>query len=279
MPLLLPLNQHKIMSSLTPARNFGPPPYPPDEQEQRLGEVPAPPPMLPPPPRPRAVYTLLALIVLLYLLTIMLSGSLTQPSLRALLLLGAKENSLIDAGQYWRLITATFLHGSLIHIFFNSFALYALGPESERIYGTARFLTLYFIAGLGGSVASYLMSPAPSVGASGAIFGLIGGLGVFSYLNRQVLGEAGRAQVQSMATIAVINLVIGFSAPGIIDNWGHMGGLVAGTLVGAALAPRFRLDPLLFPPVIVRRYPPWGWLAALGLAVALSLLAVLLPGA
>lgn len=267
------------MLTSTPAHNFGPPPYPPDEQDERFAGVPAPPPMQPPPPRPWAVYSILGLIVIMYLLTILLSGSITQPSLRALLLLGAKENSLIDAGQYWRLITAIFLHGGLIHIFFNSFALYALGPESERIYGTVRFLALYFIAGLGGSVASYLMSPAPSVGASGAIFGLIGGLGVFSYFSRQVLGEAGRAQVQSMAAIAVINLVIGFSAPGIIDNWGHMGGLVAGTLVGAALTPRFRLDPLLFPPVIVRRYPPWGWPAALGLAVVLILLAVILPGA
>lgn len=234
---------------------------------------------LPRPPRPWAVYMLLGLIVVMYLVTALLSGSLTQPTLLVLVLLGAKENSLIDAGQYWRLLSATFLHGSLIHIFFNSFALYVLGPESERIYGTLRFLTLYFLAGLGGSVASYLMSPAPSVGASGAIFGLIGGLGMFFYLSRAALGEFGRSQVQSMATIAVINLVIGFSAPGIIDNWGHMGGLVIGAIVGAALAPRLRIDPLLYPPVLVREYPPWGWPVALATGIVLIAMAVLLPGA
>ncbi|MCX7792744.1 MAG: rhomboid family intramembrane serine protease, partial [Chloroflexaceae bacterium] len=123
----------------------------------------------PPPPRtpvllarrPRAVWVLLAAILLMYGLSALLSGSLFQPDLLVLLVLGAKENGLIDAGQYWRLVGAMFLHANLIHIFFNSFALYALGPESERIYGTPRFLVLYFLAGIGGCVASYLLSPAP----------------------------------------------------------------------------------------------------------------------
>lgn len=235
-------------------------------------------------PRPWAVYTLLGLIAAMYLLTTLLNllvgaGGLFQPSLFVLLLLGAKENSLIDGGQYWRLLTATFLHGNLIHIFFNSFALFALGPECERIYGLRRFLVLYFLAGLGGSVASYLMSPAPSVGASGAIFGLIGGLGMFFYLSRAALGDFGKAQVQSMGAIAGINLIIGFSAPGIIDNWGHMGGLVVGALVGAALAPRISVDQRFFPPVLSRTYPPWGTTATVAIGGSLVLLALLLPGA
>ncbi|RRR75389.1 MAG: rhomboid family intramembrane serine protease [Candidatus Viridilinea halotolerans] len=241
--------------------------------------------MVPPqPPIPWAVYTLIGLIVAVYLLSILLNvllgqGGFFQPSLFVLLLLGAKENSLIDGGQYWRLITATFLHGNLIHIFFNSFALYALGPECERIYGLKRFLVLYFLAGLGGSVASYLMSPAPSVGASGAVFGLIGGLGMFFYLSRAALGEFGKAQVQSMAAIAGINLVIGFSAAGVIDNWGHMGGMVIGALVGTALAPRLSVDQRFFPPLMTRAYPPWGTTATVAVGGTLVLLALLLPGA
>lgn len=229
--------------------------------------------------RPRAVWAILAAIVAMYVLSVLLSGSMFQPDLRALLLLGAKENTLIAQGQYWRLITATFLHANLIHIFFNGYALFALGPESERIYGTGRFLALYFLAGLGGSVASYLFSPAPSVGASGAIFGLIGGLGVFFFLSRRALGDFARSQVQSMVAIAMINLIIGFASAGVIDNWGHMGGLVAGVAAGAALAPRLTIDADLLPPVLERRFPPWGWPAALALALALLALAVFLPGA
>lgn len=229
--------------------------------------------------RPRAVWAIMAAIVAMYALSIVLSGSMFQPDLRALLLLGAKENTLIAQGQYWRLITATFLHANLIHIFFNGYALFALGPESERIYGTGRFLALYFLAGLGGSVASYLFSPAPSVGASGAIFGLIGGLAVFFYLSRRALGDFARSQVQSMVAIAMINLFIGFASPGVIDNWGHLGGLAAGAAAGAALAPRLTLEADLVPPVLRRRFPPWGWAAAALLALALLALAVLLPGA
>lgn len=228
---------------------------------------------------PRAVWVLLATIAAIYLLSALLSGSLFQPSLAVLVLLGAKANSLIDAGQYWRLLTATFLHANLVHIFFNSFALYILGPDTERIYGTARFLVVYFLAGIGGSVASYLLSPAPSVGASGAIFGLIGALGIFYYLSRAALGEFGRAQLQSMAAIAVINLIIGFSSPGVIDNWGHLGGLIVGTLIGLALAPRLVVDLRLYPPVLVRSYPPWGWSAVAATFAALVALALLLPGA
>lgn len=256
----------------------GPRPTPPPA---RAGFIAAP---RPPAPgarrsRPRAVWAILWAIIAMYVLSCLLSGSLTQPSLGALILLGAKENSLIAAGQHWRLLTATFLHANLIHIFFNGYALFALGPESERLYGTGRFLGLYFIAGLGGSVASYLFSPAPAVGASGAIFGLIGGLGIFFFLSRRALGEFGRAQVQSMAAVALINLIIGFASPGVIDNWGHLGGLVTGVAVGAALAPRLTVDPFLFPPVLVRRVPPGGWVVAVVLALALIATAVLLPGA
>ncbi|WP_129628162.1 rhomboid family intramembrane serine protease [Candidatus Oscillochloris fontis] len=233
------------------------------------------PPRLPPAP---AAMSLLWAIGIIYLLTAVLSGGM-QPSLQILVFLGAKVNELIAAGAYWRLLSATFLHGSLIHIFFNAYALYALGPESERIYGTRRFLALYFLAGLGGSLASYLLSPAISVGASGSIFGLIGGLGIFYYLNRGVLGNFGKAQVQNMATIAIINLFIGFSAPSIIDNWGHLGGLLGGIVAGWALAPRFQVDPGLYPPLIRRTYLAQGWMWAVALLLVMLVLVGVLPHA
>jgi rhomboid protease GluP len=82
-----------------------------------------------------------------------------------------------------------------------------------------------------------------------------------------------------MVAIAVINLIIGFSSAGVIDNWGHLGGLIAGALAGVALAPRLRLDPRFYPPVLARSAPPWGWAAVAALFIGLIALAVLLPGA
>jgi rhomboid protease GluP len=251
-----------------PAPGLGPPAPP------RMVSVP-----IRPVSRPRATWAILGAIGLMYVVSCLLSGSLVQPSLAALIALGAKENSLIAGGELWRLVAATFLHGNLIHIFFNGYALYALGPENERIYGTLRFLAIYFLAGVGGSVVSYLFSPAPSVGASGAIFGLMGSLGVFFFLNRQVLGQSGRAMVQNIVTIGMINLLIGFASPGVIDNFGHLGGLVAGLVAGFALAPRLALDLGGYQPQVVRRYPPWGWAAVAALGVCLVALAALLPGA
>lgn len=230
--------------------------------------------------RPLASLIILGAIVVIYIISFLLSGSLFEPSLAALIFLGAKQNELIAAGELWRLVGAMFLHGNLVHIFFNAYALYALGPESERIYGTPRFLAVYFLAGVGGSVASYLFSPATSVGASGAIFGLMGALGIFFYLNRRAFGAAGRAQVQNIVAIGAINLLIGFSMPGVIDNFGHLGGLAAGLIAGWALAPRFALDTTVYySPRVVRRFPVWGWPAALALGLALVAVAALLPGA
>jgi rhomboid protease GluP len=226
-----------------------------------------------------AAAALLGAIVVVYLISLAISGAFFQPSLDALVLLGAKVNPEIAAGAYWRLLTATFLHANLIHIFFNGYALFALGPEAERIYGTRRFLALYVLAGLAGSLASYMMSPAISVGASGAIFGLIGGLGVFYYLNRAALGAFGRAQVQNIVAIAMINLFIGFANQGTIDNWGHLGGLTGGALAGLALAPRLEVDSRLFPPVLRRHYPARGWVGAAALLVLIAALTRLLPHA
>jgi rhomboid protease GluP len=230
-------------------------------------------------PRSPAALALLGAIVIIYVISLLVSGGFFQPTLPALVLLGAKDNNLIQQGQYWRLLTATFLHGNLIHIFFNGYALYALGPEAERIYGLRRFLALYFLAGLAGSLASYLMSPSISVGASGAIFGLIGGLGMFYYLSREALGDFGKAQVQNMVAIAMINLFIGFANQGVIDNWGHLGGLVGGALAGLALAPRLQVDAQLYPPVLRRSYPDLGWAGAAALLLAIAAMALLLPPA
>lgn len=163
------------------------------------------------------------------------------------LLLGAKVNAAIAQGQYWRLVTPIFLHAGLLHFFFNMYALYQLGRGVEAFLGWLRFVLLFFYAGVAGTVLSMLFSPAPAVGASGAIFGLVAAQGVFFYRHRQIFGERGRRGLQQVVMIAVLNLFIGLQARG-IDNWGHVGGLLGGLAVSWALGPRWRVQPSLAAP-------------------------------
>jgi len=136
-------------------------------------------------------------------------------------------------GAWWLLLTSAFLHGSFLHIAFNMYVLFALGPVLERVLGHGRYLTLYLIAALGGGVASFWFSSvnAVSVGASGAIFGLMGAL--------VVAGRRLRYDIRQVLILLAINLVIGFIAPG-VDWRAHLGGLVTGAAVAAVfvLAPR-----------------------------------------
>jgi len=230
--------------------------------------------------RPVAIWVLLALNLaifviptLLQLVGVRING---LPINDYILAAGAKDNAGILSGQYYRLLTSMFLHLGLIHIGVNAYSLYAIGPQTERYYGTPAFLALYFISGLAGGVASYRFSPNPGVGASGAIFGLVGGLAAFYYVSRKLLGEISRQQLGGLITIIMINLFIGFSSGGLIDNFAHMGGLAGGALVGWLLAPRFELDERLYPPQIVRRSLGLGWAGALAFLAALVFLVLII---
>ena len=130
--------------------------------------------------------------------------------------------------QWWRLLTSAFLHGSFLHIAFNMYVLFVLGPPLERILGHGRFVALYLMAAAGGSVASYAFSDirTVSVGASGAIFGLMGAL--------IIAGRRLRTDIRQVLILLAINVVIGFLAPG-IDWRAHLGGLVTGMVVAAVL--------------------------------------------
>lgn len=161
---------------------------------------------------------------------------------------GMKVNQLVAAGQTWRLFTAMFLHIGVLHLLSNLYALYVLGPMVEGYYGHARFLAIYLIGGLTGSVASYAFSTASSAGASGAIFALIGATTVYFLRYRDNFGERGRVIIQNMFLVIAVNLLFGLSVP-FIDNWGHMGGLFGGALVALGLLPRYR------PPTVVRLGP------------------------
>lgn len=151
----------------------------------------------------------------------------------------------VAAGEYWRLWTVTLLHGSpgptffvpsLAHLFFNMYALYLAGPIVERWYGGLRFLVFYLACAAGGSVASFVFgSDLPSVGASGAIFGLFGVLFAANRVHRPVDRQS-RMLVRQIGMLVVVNILFGVAIPG-IDNAAHIGGLVTGLWLGAMLAP------------------------------------------
>jgi rhomboid protease GluP len=185
-------------------------------------------------------WIMLAGIVLVFLLETLAGGS---TNTQVLVRLGAKVTPLIVQGEYWRLFTSTFLHIGLVHLAFNGYALLLLGTELERLFAWPRFLAIYLLSGLFGSLASYALSDTISAGASGAIFGLIGALAAFFALHRDRLGAWGRARLGNTVFLIAINLFLGFTQPG-IDNLGHLGGLLAGLGLGWALAPRYELDRL-----------------------------------
>lgn len=132
----------------------------------------------------------------------------------------------VAAGEPYRLFTAMFVHFGLVHIGVNMYALLLLGPQLEQVLGRWRFLALYLLAGLGGTVTSYVASPAFSAGASGAIFGLFG---AYFVIARRVGSDTGQ-----IVGLIVINLMLGLFFPG-IDVRAHIGGLVAGAAIAAAL--------------------------------------------
>jgi rhomboid protease GluP len=201
--------------------------------------------------RPIVTPIILGILVAVFLLTLLIGGSIDASEDTDLLVrLGAKVNSLVVVdGEWWRLVTVTFLHGGFLHIALNGYALYAIGMDLESFMGRARFLAVYVISGLGGSVASLIFSPynAVGVGASGAIFGLIGALAVYFGINRSLFGKLGQMQFWNIIIVIAINLVIGFSGFFPIDNSAHLGGLIAGAAAGYVLCPRYRLGGWMNP--------------------------------
>ena len=199
-----------------------------------LETIPAPPTPPAPPPAPVITENLVSPVVTYTLMVITIIVYILQAGTQQFLgydipaLLGMKVNDLIIQGQLWRLLTPMFLHGSILHIGFNMYALVIIGSELERRFGHWRFLLLYFLGSFGGNVFSFLLSPNASLGASTAIFGLLGAEMVFFYQNRKLFGAGARRALQNVITVAAINFLIGLS-PG-IDNWGHLGGLVAGLI-------------------------------------------------
>lgn len=187
--------------------------------------------------KPFFTYILIGLIVVVWLAMGLAGGSQDSDVLVAF---GANVGVLILQGQTWRLFTSMFLHIGLMHLLFNAYALFIFGVEMERLYGPDRFITVYILAGLFGSLASFAWrGPLVfSAGASGAIFGVIGMNLAFFLLHRETFGHFGRQRMMNTILIIVINVIFGFTARN-IDNMAHLGGLLAGFVMGYGLAPRY----------------------------------------
>ena len=178
--------------------------------------------------KPLFTYIFLALQVMIFLLMEAAGGS-TSPS--NLIRFGAKVNSLILEGEWWRLFTPIFVHIGLLHLVMNSIALYFLGVFTERIFGNIRFVFIYLFAGVAGTLSSLLFSPSISAGASGAIMGLFGALLYFGTVYPRLFF---RTMGLNILIVLGINLLFGFTFSG-IDNAGHIGGLVGGFLATAVV--------------------------------------------
>ena len=207
---------------------------------------------------PYATYALIAACLLMYTFTGG-RGGFGDTDGQVLVNFGSLYSLDVWQGQWWRLGSAMFLHGGLLHIGFNMYVLYSIGPAIERIYGVPRFLLIYLVSGWTCSMASLIWSGGNSVGASGAIFGLAGAFLAISLRRRSYFDAFG----SQMLGFIAINIVIGFSgAFGNVDNFGHMGGLVGGFLLGNVVPNRMPE----FKPV------PARWAATLALVAAFAAL-------
>jgi len=204
--------------------------------------------------QPVLTYMLIGINVLIFLVAALQAKSGVEMSPSSIFRNGALAPTFVASGQWWRLLTSGFLHLSVIHIGLNMLSLYFLGVPMERALGRIRFLAVYLLALLGGSVAVMLLTAETFLvaGASGAIFGLMGGL--------VVVFKRFRYDMRQLLFVLAINLFVSFRLPGI--SWqAHLGGLVVGALVTAAM---------VYPPQALRKRVQIGTLVlVLGILVLL----------
>lgn len=170
-----------------------------------------------------AVATLIIINLIVYIVGLI-------PTMRTLILnYGAAANWLISYGEYWRLLTAVFIHGGFLHILSNMFWLYVFGPELEKIAGRARFIFIFLVSGIVGNVATYFVQDLNyvSVGASGAVFGMLGAYLALVYYTRKIFPQLR----QMILPLVVISVIITFLQPN-VNATAHIAGLATGALIG-----------------------------------------------
>lgn len=198
--------------------------------------------------KPTVTYALLAILIVIFVIQLGLAQTYYPDD--PVLNWGVLYYYNILHGEYYRLISAMFLHEGVIHIGFNGYALYVFGRTIERFFGHVRFALLYFLGGLCASLTSFAFSRVPSLGASGAIMAIFAAEMVFLYQNRRLFGqERTNRQLTSLGFNALLIFGIGVYsniAPGgfagmSIDNWGHLGGFLSGLALSWFIAPRLEV--------------------------------------
>lgn len=180
--------------------------------------------------KPTATYSLILICILIFILMYILGNG--SEDTYTLLKFGANLDVLTKNGQYYRLFTSMFLHIGIIHLLCNMYSLYIIGREVEIVFTKKKYLIIYLLSGIAGSILSLAFNHnTVCAGASGAIFGLLGALLYFGYYYRAYLGAS---VTRSILPVVIINLIIGFASTG-IDNAAHIGGLVGGILITMAV--------------------------------------------
>jgi len=198
---------------------------------------------------PQARFTTVIILIIntaLFAATSLYSMRTGAPENATLMLFGAKLPFSYMQGEWWRLVTAGFLHGGLLHILMNSWVLFDIGAEVEMIYGTSRFIVFYFVSTVLGFLASSFIYPGISIGASAGVFGLIGAMIAFGVTDKSALGSYAKALYIRWA---IYGLLMGFLPFFQTDNAAHIGGITAGFLAAfIARTPRARAmwkEPLI----------------------------------
>jgi rhomboid protease GluP len=200
-------------------------------------------------PTPIVTYALIAVNLLIFLVMMFSQASLLMPTPQEAIHWGADFGPLTFNGQWWRIVTCCFVHFGFIHVAMNMFILYQVGIFTEKLFGNVRFLVLYLLAGVGGSLASLSVHPlSASAGASGAVFGVYGALLGFLLVQRGVVPSASAASIAKSAGIFLaINVFYGLKSAG-TDMTAHGGGLLTGFVAGCLLArPLFTSGQRLYP--------------------------------
>lgn len=224
--------------------------------------------------KPIVTYVLIGITAVVYVFQYLLQ---TVTGYDVLFLFGGKINEAIMMGQFWRFFTPALLHSSILHLAMNMYALYVIGGRLERFYGHQKFLLLYILSAFAGNVLSFALTPAPSLGASTAIFGIFAAEGIFIFQNRKLFGpDRTRQMITNLGVVLIINLTFGFMPGTNVDNMGHIGGLLGGVFFAWKGGPVLQLTgmPPFFEVKDVRKQSEM-WLAAVVVLIGFTIIAAI----